>query len=104
MAEPQLLTAEQLMKLLADHRTARPGRRDDVLVVLEDLDEPLGQWARFSVEAVVEKRLAAAGLRLRKLDAAAEVLEQLGDRDADVGVKLVRQTGNKKRDVVLGHG
>jgi hypothetical protein len=50
------------------------------------------------VEAVVEKRLAAAGLSGGEFDLAVEVFEDLGDRDADVGIKLVGQAGDEKRD------
>ena len=64
---------------------------------LENRDHPPGQLARFVVKAVVEERLAAAGLRLGEGDLAAEPLEDLGDGDPDVRIELVRQAGDKQR-------
>ena len=55
------------VELLADHGAAAAAGGDDVVVRLEDLDHPLGQLAGFVVKAVVEERLAAAGLRLREM-------------------------------------
>jgi hypothetical protein len=60
--DPAGSSFEQLLVLLADHGAARPAGGDDVRVRLEDLDEPRGQVAGSVVEAVVEERLAAAGL------------------------------------------
>ena len=51
------------------------------------------------VEAVVEERLAAAGLGLGEVHAAAEMLQDLRHRDADVGVELVGQAGDEQGDV-----
>ena len=64
---PRVVALEQLVELLADHGAATAAGGDDVVVGLEDFDEPLGQFAGFAVEAVVEERLAAAGLGLGKL-------------------------------------
>jgi hypothetical protein len=56
------------------------------------------------VEPVVEKGLATAGLGLRKVNAAPEMLQELRHRHPDVRVELVGQAGNKQRNVRLGHG
>ncbi len=53
------------------------------------------------MKAIVVKRLAAAGLRLRERDGAAEMLEDFGDGHADVGIELIGQAGDEKGDASL---
>src|SRR4051812_30056679 len=86
--------------MLAHHRRARTAGRDDVLVRLKNLDEPRRQVAGLFRIAVVEKRLPAAGLRLRKVNLATEVLKDLCNGDADLRIKLVGQAGDEEGDVV----
>jgi len=97
-----VVVVEEVRVVLAHHRAAAPAGRDDVLVRLEHLDEPLGQLARLVVEPVVEERLAAARLGLGKLHGAAEVLEDLGHGDPDLGVELVGEACDEQSDG-MGH-
>src|SRR5438045_9264309 len=86
--------------MISHHRAARSAGRDDVVGVLEILYELVRQLARAVVIAVVEERLAVAGLGLRKADIASVMLEDPGDGDAHVRVELVGQASDEERDVV----
>src|SRR4051794_11224270 len=86
--------------MIAHHRAARSAGRDDVVVILKILYELFRKLPRAVVIAVVEERLAAAGLGLREADVAAVMLEDPGDGDAHVRVELVGQASDEERDVV----
>src|SRR5262245_34302704 len=101
---PCVIILQELMKLLANHGAAAAGWSHDKIVWLEDLDESLRQFLRFGMKAVIEKRLPAAGLGVGEVHLAAEALQDLGHRHADMRVELVRQTGNKQCDVVRHRG
>jgi hypothetical protein len=55
------------------------------------------------MKAIVEKRLAAAGLCSGKCNPAPEPLENPRDCDSDLRIELVGQTGDEKRDIVKRH-
>src|ERR1039458_5340609 len=54
--------------------------------------------ARFVPVARVESRLAAAGLALGEINRKAQAFENLGHGEADLGEKLIDETGNEERD------
>ena len=97
---PGVIALEQHFELLPDHCTAGARRGHDVLVGLEDLDEPLRQIARAVVKPVVKERLPAAGLSGGEMNLAVEVLQDLGHRHANLRVELVGQAGDEQSDIV----
>src|SRR5712671_4666995 len=64
---PIRLIVEQFFVENPDHAGARPGRRNDVLAILEYSDKAHGKIARLAAEAAVERRLSAASLRSREV-------------------------------------
>jgi hypothetical protein len=51
------------------------------------------------MKSIVEKWLAATGLGIRENHLTAKMLQDFGDCHADMGIKLVGQTGNEERDL-----
>jgi hypothetical protein len=98
---PGVIAMQQSLEMLADHGAAAAAGGDDIFVWLEDLDETLGQFAALGLKAIVVERLAAAGLGVREGNGAAEMLEDLGDGDADVGIELVGEAGDEEGDVAF---
>ncbi len=80
------------------HADAGAGRRDDVVVALEGLDEMAGEHCRVGGVAAVESRLAAAGLRVRYLDTASGIAQQLERGEADAGAHRIDQAGDEEAD------
>ena len=95
------LVLELQQRAVKEHRGARARRHDHrvsspvkVRTVWRTTRREAGQSPR------VERRLAAAGLRLGKLDRAAEVFEHLDGRDGDVVVKGVAQARGHQLDLL----
>ena len=84
--------------VVADHRRARAGRRDDRVVAGERVDEPLDERDAGLLVAGVEVHLAAARLLRRELDLVAEPAQQPDDRLADLGEQQVVVAGDEQRD------
>src|SRR5690606_8138487 len=71
---------------------------------LEDVDHSPSERASFIVQAVVEHRLAAAGLRLGKGDLATQLSQHLHHGDTGARIERVGQAGDEKRDFHHLHG
>src|SRR5581483_1231002 len=85
-----------------DHAGARARRRDDVLTIGEDIEKARRELAGLGAITAIEGRLAAAGLRFRKVDLDAQPSEQFNHADADLRKELVNQTGDEERYVHSG--
>ena len=84
--------------VMADHRRARPGGRDDGVVAGECVGEPLHERHAGILVAAVEVHLAAACLLDREVDLVAEPPEKPDHRAADLGKERVVVAGHEQRD------
>ncbi len=84
--------------VVADHRRARPRRRDDGVVAGEDVDEPLDQRDAGVLVARVEMHLAAARLLGRELDLVTESPQHADHRLPDLREEQVVVAGDEQRD------
>ena len=84
--------------LVPDGADTRSGRGDDHVAVLEDVRVPADQRQRVALVAGIDVHLAAARLRLGKLDPVAEPLQQRDRGPAHPGEQGVGQAGHEQRD------
>ena len=80
---------------MGDHRRAGSGGDHDVVGVLEYVEKMARNLPGFLAIAAVERRLAAAGLALRKVHAEAQMLQDVDHSHPDSGEQLVDNAGDK---------
>ena len=102
----RLIAVEQCRVVLADHRRAGARGRHHVVEAFKGLDGLLCQGSGVGPIAGIVGRLAAAGLGLRHLHAAAGVLQQLHRGKAHRGPHQIDQTGHEESDAraLVSHG
>ena len=88
----------ELGVMILDHRGAGTGRHDNIFGSVENLQKVLSNSARFVRIPAIERRLAAARLRLREIDLEAEPFQHLSHSDAHLGEDLINHAGDKQRD------
>ena len=84
------------------HRTARPRRGDDRVVLPEDIGEMPGEWLGLVPVAGVVMRLPAAGLRHREVDLYAKPGQQFHHRATGVRIERVVDAGQEQGDTHRG--
>ncbi len=90
---------QKVVVMMSDHRHTTSGWCDDVVVRLEDIEEPLGERRRCISAAGVRHRLAAAGLAFREVEIRdPESLQHPHHRHADVRIELIDVAGNEETD------
>src|SRR5437762_2655436 len=94
---PIWIIIEQFFVEDPDHARARPGRRDNILAVLEYFDKAPGKAARLAAKAAVECRLSAAGLCGREVHLHAEPSKHRDHAHSNFGKDLIHQTGDEHR-------
>ena len=92
------LASRRWSRVVADHRGARGGRRDDDVEAGERVGEAADERDARRLVAAVEVHLAAARLRLRELDLVAEVPEQPDRRLPDLREEQVVEAGDEQPD------
>src|SRR5262249_54651130 len=91
---------KQLVIVVPDHRSARAGRGNNEisLLALEDLDEMLSHGSGIRSVTGVERRLAAAGLRLVECHLDTKTAQCRYHRFADARKHLINKAGYEQGD------
>ncbi len=89
--------------VVRNHGRARSGRDNDVFGIAECIEKVPGDCARFFGKAAIERGLAAAGLRVRKINLEAQPLQHLSHGDSDLWEHLIDDAGDEQRDALF-HG
>jgi len=89
-------TGKIFVVMAAHHCRAASRRTDDVFILAEDVQKPMGQWAGLFDAAGIGHRLTTAGLRRRKIDLHAMLLEHPDRRHSDVRIELIDVTGDEQ--------
>ncbi|KGD58099.1 hypothetical protein DP49_5025 [Burkholderia pseudomallei] len=95
---PGGIVREQIRVVVAQRADARAGRRDDIVVALERFDRAARDAARVVEIAAVQRGLAAAGLRARRVDGATGRLEQLHGRERGARPEQIREARDEQAD------
>src|SRR5579862_1422327 len=93
-----VVAVEQVRVMMGNHRGAGAGRNHDILGPFEDFEKVPRHVARLLAIPAVEGRLAAACLRLAKLDLAAGALQHFRHGHSDPRKYLVHNAGDKNRN------
>ena len=95
--EERIVTVEEVLIVVDDHRSTRSGRDDDRPICgVEHRDRVLRHSSGLGEVAGVECRLTAARLVLWKLDRYAPCFQHVDDRPADLRVEGIDDAGNKQ--------
>ena len=95
---------KNFLEVMSDHRRAGAGRHHHVIGIAKHVQKVPRHLPGFAAIAAVEGRLAAAGLRLGKLDAIAQPLQHLGHGHSHRGEQLVDDAGDEDRNAFAHRG
>ena len=93
---PGGIVREECGIMMFDHAGAGAGRRHHGVEIFESFNHLAGDGCGIAAVARIMRRLAATGLRTRRFDHAAGILEQLDRGEADAGAKQINQAGDEQ--------
>src|SRR6185312_2017326 len=97
------IVRENLRIMMRNHRRAGAGRNHNIVGVAKDLEKVPRDSARFLPITAIKRRLATAGLGLRKIHGVSDSFENIRDGKTYTGKNLIDNAGCKKSNAASGH-
>ena len=83
---------------MGDHGRARSRGDHNIVGILEDVEKVARHLPGFVAVAAVERRLPAAGLRLREVHLVSQAFEHFNRGHPDLGEQLIDNAGDEQRN------